>query len=72
MTKEQAQRWMERWKVVEERQAQELREATYEERFRSLAVLMDSASHFDFRLLDEEDAAARERWARLQTLLSNR
>lgn len=72
MTKDEARAWRAGWQAVEERQARELRESTYEERLRALAVLMSSASLFDFRQLDEEDEGARARWARLQSLLSDR
>jgi hypothetical protein len=72
MTKDEAKAWRARWQAVEERQARELRGTTYEERLRALAVLMSSASLFDFHQLDEEDERARARWARLQSLLSDR
>ena len=71
MTKDEAKAWRAGWQAVEERQACELRESTYEERLRALAVLMSSASLFDFHQLDEEDERARARWARLQFLLSD-
>lgn len=72
MTKEMAQQWAARWRMVEERQIEELRKETYEEKFRALAFLMASSSLFDFSLLEREDKIARERWARLQSLLENR
>lgn len=72
MTKDEAKAWRAGWQAVEERQARELRESTYEERLRALAALMSSASLFDFHPLDEEDERARARWARLQSLLSDR
>ena len=66
MTKAMAQEWMARWRIVEDRQTEELRKETYEEKFRALAFLMASSDLFDFTLLDREDVVARERWARLQ------
>jgi hypothetical protein len=63
---------MARWRVVEERQRQELRKETYQERLQALAVLMASRDLFDFSALDEEDAVARARWAQLQSLASKR
>lgn len=72
MTKDEAKAWKAGWQAVEERQARELRESTYEERLKALAVLMSSSSIFDFHHLDEEDERARARWARLQSLLSDR
>lgn len=72
MTKEEAQSWMARWRAVEERQRSELRQETYDEKLRALAVLMASAALFDFRKLDAEDEVVRARWARLQTLASKR
>jgi hypothetical protein len=67
MTKEMAQEWVARWRIVEDRQREELRKETYEEKFRALAFLMASSDLFDFSLLDQEDEVARERWARLQS-----
>ena len=72
MTQDEAKAWRAGWQAVEERQARELHESTYEERLRALAVLMSSANLFDFHQLDEEDECARARWARLQSLLSDR
>ena len=72
MTKDEARAWRAGWQAVEERQARELRESTYEERLRALAVLMSSANLFDFHQLDEEDERARARWAQLQSLLVDR
>jgi hypothetical protein len=60
------------WKAVEERQGDELRKESYESKFRALAYLMASADLFDLSTLDSEDAMARERWARLQSLIRKR
>jgi hypothetical protein len=67
MSKEMARGWMEAWQAVEDRQRQELRKETFDEKFQALAYLMDSAGLFDLSQLDQEDQEARERWARLQS-----
>jgi hypothetical protein len=63
---------MEAWQAVEDRQRQELRKETFDEKFQALAYLMDSAGLFDLSQLDQEDQEARERWARLQSALEHR
>jgi hypothetical protein len=70
MTKEMAQEWLARWRSVEERQAQELRKQSLDEKLRKLAFLMASADLVDMSSLHEEDVVARERWARLQSLMA--
>ncbi len=72
MSKETAQGWMKSWQAVEDRQRQELRKETFDEKFQALAYLMDSAGLFDLSQLDQEDQAARERWARLQSAIEHR
>ena len=72
MTKEMAKEWQARWRAVEERQQQELRDQSFDEKLRALAFLMASVDLFDMSSLAAEDAAARERWARLQSLLATR
>jgi hypothetical protein len=69
MTKEMAQEWLARWRAVDERQQQELRQQSFDEKLKSLALLMASVDLFDMSSLAEEDTAARERWARLQSLM---
>ncbi|MEA2342200.1 MAG: hypothetical protein QOF63_369 [Thermoanaerobaculia bacterium] len=69
MTKEMAQQWRARWQAVDEREAQELRKQSFDEKLRALAFLMASVDLFDMSSLAEEDTVARERWARLQTLM---
>jgi len=71
MTKDEARSWMARWRVVEDRQRREAQKESYAERFRALAFLMASADLFDSQRLDEEDAVARARWARLELLAHN-
>jgi hypothetical protein len=59
------------WQALEERERDELRKASHEEKFRALAFLMASADVFDLTKLDQEDAVSRARWARLQSLVLN-
>lgn len=72
MTKEMVQEWMAGWRALEERQREELRMESYEEKFQALAFLMASTDLFDLSSLDAEDAVARERWARLQSSTAHR
>ena len=69
MTKEMAQAWRARWLAVNERQEQELRNQSFDEKLRARAFLMASVDLFDMSSLAAEDTAARERWARLQSLI---
>jgi hypothetical protein len=69
MTREMAQDWRARWLALEERQEQELRKQSFDEKLRALAFLMASVDLFDMSSLHEEDVIARERWARLQSLM---
>jgi hypothetical protein len=64
--------WRARWLALEERQEQELRKQSFDEKLRALAFLMASVDLFDMSSLHEEDAVARERWALLQSLLAKR
>ncbi len=72
MTSTDARAWMAGWKALEERQSDELRKESHQEKFKALAFLMASADLFDVSQLENEDAIARARWARLQSLMSNR
>jgi hypothetical protein len=69
MTKEMAKAWQARWRAVEERQEEELRKQSFDDKLRKLAFLMASVDLFDMSSLAAEDTAARERWARLQSLM---
>jgi hypothetical protein len=60
------------WRALEERERDELRKASHQEKFRALAFLMASADLFDLSQFDSEDAVSRERWARLQSLVLDR
>jgi hypothetical protein len=70
MTKEMAQQWMARWRAVDEREAEELRKQSFDQKLRALAFLMASVDLFDMSSLAAEDTVARERWALLQTLMT--
>jgi hypothetical protein len=72
MTASEARSWMAGWKALEERERDELRKASYVEKFRALAFLMASADLFDLSQLESEDAISRARWARLQSLILDR
>ena len=72
MTSAEARSWMAGWKALEERERDELRKESHQEKFKALAFLMASADVFDLSQLDAEDAVARARWARLQSLLLDR
>ena len=67
MTKEEAQAWRERWKAVEQRQTEELRGMTMDEKFEALAYLMASADLFDMSSLDAEDEKVRAMWVKLKS-----
>ena len=67
MTKDEAQAWRERWKAVEQRQTEELRRMTMDEKFEALAYLMASADLFDMSSLDAEDEKVRAMWVKLKS-----
>jgi hypothetical protein len=69
MTKEMAKEWQARWRAVDEREQQELRKQSFDEKLRALAFLMASVDLFNMSSLADEDTAARGRWARLQSLM---
>jgi hypothetical protein len=72
MTREDALAWRAGWLALEEREREILRQESYEEKFSALAFLMSSTDLFDTSQLDAEDAVARERWARLQSIAGKR
>jgi len=67
VTKDEAQAWRERWKAVEQRQTEELRRMTMDEKFEALAYLMASADLFDMSSLDAEDEKVRAMWVKLKS-----
>ena len=72
MTSAEAQSWMAGWRALEARERDELQNESHQEKFKALAFLMASADLFDLSQLDSEDAVARARWTRLQSLLLDR
>ncbi len=72
MTSTDAQAWMAGWRALEERERDELRKESHQEKFKALAFLMASADLFDVSQLASEDAVARARRARLQSLMLDR
>ena len=72
MTTSDARSWMAGWRALEDRERDELRKGLICREFEALAFLMASADLFDLSQLDSEDAIARARWARLQSLLLDR
>jgi hypothetical protein len=72
MTTSEARSWMAGWSALEARERDELRNESHQEKFKALAFLMASADLFDVSQLESEDAIARARWARLQTLMLDR
>jgi len=69
MTSSDARSWMAGWRALEERERDELRRESHQEKFKALAFLMASTDLFDLSRLEDEDAVARARWTRLQSLL---
>jgi hypothetical protein len=72
MTPQQGQDYLERWKLVRERESLERRAASFEERGRQLSVLMDSGSLFGRdphreRLVE----VVRLRWMRIHKAFSD-
>ncbi|HET7433417.1 MAG TPA: hypothetical protein VFN10_01755 [Thermoanaerobaculia bacterium] len=72
MTSSDAHSWMAGWRALEKRERDELRQESYEEKFKALAFLMASTDLFDVSQLESEDMAARMRWSRLQSLIVDR
>lgn len=67
MTKAEAAAFKERWRLVNERQLQELREMSIEEKFKQLAALMASVDAMGWsESLKEGEEEVRERWMRLK------
>jgi len=67
ITKAQARAFRKRWKIANEREAEELRNTRLELKVQQLATLMEWARHFEWPEDRElEVAKVRERWARLR------
>jgi hypothetical protein len=70
ITPEQAQNYLNRWKLVHEVEVQELRNASLDIKARQLSVLMASRELFrEDRERAREVDAVRERWARIRRAL---
>ncbi len=70
MTPEEAQNYIQRWKLVREIEAAELRRTPIETKLRQLAALMASHSLFGPEPDRERQIAeVRDRWARLRQVL---
>jgi len=70
MTPEQARSYFERWDLVREIEAAELRRTPMETKLRQLAALMESRRVFGPEPDREQQVeAVRERWARLRQAL---
>lgn len=72
MERSQVQAWSRRWKAVEERQTQEIRHQTPQERFRLLAVLMRFRPAHPEERPTEADKELMERWNRLKDMTRGR
>jgi hypothetical protein len=70
LTKEEAIRFQERWRLVNARTAQEIRDASPEEKLRETAVMFEAAHSLGWvdRLAQDEEAV-RERWILLKERL---
>lgn len=67
MTPEQARAFFQRWKLVREVEAVELRHTSMDSKLRQLAALMESRKAFGFDPQRETEAqAVRERWERIR------
>jgi hypothetical protein len=67
ITSEQAQNYLNRWKLVHEMEVRELRMASLDVKARQLAVLMASRHLFkQDQGREKELSAVRERWARIR------
>ena len=67
MTKEDADAFRARWKLVNHAEREELRATPVEVKFRQLAALMASVEQLGWtQALAEEEAEVRERWNRLR------
>ena len=70
MTPEQARAFFERWKLVQEVEAAELRRASMDSKLKQLAALMESRKTFGFDPERETQAqTVRERWERIRQAL---
>lgn len=67
LTKAQARAFRERWQLVNDREAEELRSASLEVKLPQFMTLLGWARQFGWtEALSEGEAEVRERWARLR------
>ncbi|MBI1831418.1 MAG: hypothetical protein HYR84_08210 [Planctomycetes bacterium] len=66
LTKAQARAFKKRWKLVNEREKEELRTTSIEVKWRQFNTLLRWAQAFDWSFELAEAAAVRERWMRLR------
>lgn len=70
ITSEQARQYLERWKLVRQAEAEELRTTSLETKLQQLAVLMASRRLFGAdRDRESQVRAIRDRWARIRQAL---
>jgi hypothetical protein len=72
MTRQELEEWRERWRIVNERQREELRRMTHAEKFEVLGRLMSAGSLFDMSRRKAADDAARELWMKLRSRMLGR
>ncbi len=73
LTKGEAQAFRKRWNTVNEAERKELRETSAVNKLRQRAALMGSVRQLGWtRLLEEEEAAVRDRWNRLREVYGRR
>ena len=66
MDRQQALAWKDRWKLVREKEIEELKAMTIEERLRQLDTMFALARELGWdKQLAAEEEEARERWSRL-------
>lgn len=67
-TKAEARAWLDRWRLVNESEIQEIRAASIDTKFRQLAAMMQTAIVLGWATsTPEEIDAIRRRWVRLKS-----
>ncbi len=73
ITKKEMKAYMKRWELVNNREREELRRMTPEERLSIVSGLMLSAKKLGWdKKLEKETKAVRERWVRLKEIYRSR
>lgn len=71
ITKEEAQAWMRRWRIVNDAERRELQSMSSEAKLLQLERLMRTARLLNWKTsTEEEDEAVRQRWMRLKEHVS--